>query len=69
MKEWVEELLVEKQQLEQQLDLMIRIISYVDQEHEDDTPITPAALQDTDPLNITMDEEGVHLNYVSTIQS
>jgi len=67
MKEWIEELLAEKMQFQQQLDLMFRVISYVDQEHEDKTPITLATLADVQPVNLTVDEEGVHLNYVATL--
>ena len=67
MKEWIEELITEKAQMQAQVDLLLRIISYVDENHEDNTPIIMEALQEIEPPNITVDEEGVHLRYVSTI--
>ncbi len=67
MREWIEELLAEKMQMEQQVDLLMRIISYCDNEHGDLTPITMGALQEVDRLSINVDEEGVHLTYVPSI--
>ena len=68
MKEWIEELLQENQQLKQQSDLLMRIVSYLDPENEE-TPIPLASLQDVVVPNITVDQEGVRLNYVTPINS
>jgi hypothetical protein len=67
MKEWIEELLAEKMQMEQHIDLLMRLISYCDQEHDDTNPIMMASLMETDQLIINVDQEGVHLSYVSTL--
>ena len=68
MKEWIEELLQENQQLKQQSDLLMRIVSYLDPENEE-TPISLASLQDVVVPNITVDQEGVRINYVTPINS
>ena len=68
MKEWIEELLQENQQLKQQADLLMRIVSYLDPENEE-TPILLASLQDVIVPSITVDQEGVRLNYVTPINS
>lgn len=66
--DWIEELLLEKAQLQQQADLLMRIVAYLDPEKEE-TPIPLASLKEINVPNITVDEEGVRLNYVTPINS
>jgi hypothetical protein len=68
MREWIEELLLENQQLKQQADLLIRVIAYLDTEPEE-TPIPLQSLQDIKVPNISVDQEGIRLTYVATIHS
>ena len=63
MKELVEELVLEKKQLQEQAALLHRIISYVDQDRGDPTPITLEALNEVVPPTIRMTQEGVYLDY------
>jgi hypothetical protein len=63
MKELLEEYVLEKQALLQQQQLLLRVISYVDRDHDDDSPIHIKELENVDVPNIRVEGTDVYIDY------